>query len=365
MKSVKGYELIRKFGKNLLNNRAVIELKNNENINDNIKKISNAYNISKKNYHLPEKTKNNESKIHSKNILKEKKYIINVIIKKQEDNNLQYLDEYLQDIIRNINYTKSQNICDYSSNDIFSLQDTQYINQKSRNHTIQSIIYQSYIWKLNNETIYLTVNIMDRFIEKNKIKNKEYELIGLASFFIASKYEDIYSPDVQSLTNIFSFKYHYKDILDKETEILQSLDYSLHYISSYKILNLLYHLSNINDINLKHFADMILEISLTDLNIMKYSQIKRAIASFLFAKKMFAIKSGNNFIKLLFSYDEKEIENIIKKLFNSLKDIVILKDHQNLIAEKYRAAKFNSIFSAFEKKLNEKIAQKNKSKEQK
>ena len=75
------------------------------------------------------------------------------------------------------------------------------------------------------------------------------------------------------------------------------------------------------------------------------------------------IKSGNNFIKLLFLYNEIEIENIKKKLFNKLKDMVILKDQQNLIAEKYRASKFNSIFSAFEQKLNENISKKNKSKE--
>ena len=96
---------------------------------------------------------------------------------------------------------------------------------------------------------------------------------------------------------------------------------------------------------------------------MKYSQIKRAIASFIFAKKLFGIKSGNNFIKLLFSYDDNEIEKIVQKLFVILKDVVLLKNEQNLIAEKYRAAKFNSIFSAFEQKLNENIAKKKKSKE--
>ena len=173
MKSVKGYELTRKFGKNISNNRTVLEPKNNENINGNIIKYPKANILSKKNSHFPEKAK---SKIHLKNPLKEKKYKINIIISKQIDKNPQYLEEYFQDIIRNIKCTESQNICDYSTNSIFSLQDNQYINQKSRNYIIESIIYQSYLWKLNNETIYLTVNIMDRFIEKNKIQNKEYEL---------------------------------------------------------------------------------------------------------------------------------------------------------------------------------------------
>ena len=203
---------------------------------------------------------------------------------------------------------------------------------------------------------------MDRYINKNRINNKDYELIGLASFLIGSKYEDIYSPDAESLTKIFHFKYHYKYILEKESQILQSLDYNLIYVSSYKILNLIYHLSKINDINVKYFANMALDFSLTDLNIMKYSQIKRAVACFLFAKKIFGIKSGNNFIKLLFSYDDNEMEKLVKKLFILLKDVVLLNQEQNLIAEKYRSSRFNTIFSAFEKKLNEKIKMRIKAK---
>ena len=363
MNSVKEYELKRKFGKNLSNNNVVIDLKNNENINNNIIKYSKLNNISKKNYQILDKRKNNKSKIPLKSTHNEKKNKINILSTKPNENNTKYLEEYFQDIIRNIIFTESQNIANYYIDNFFFIQDSQYINKKARKFIIESIIYQSYIWKLNSDTFYLTVNIMDRYIQKNKIKNNEYELVGIASFFIASKYEDIYSPDVQSLSKIFSFKYHYEEILDEENKILKSLDYCLHYVSSYKILDLLLHISDINDINLKNFANMVLEISLTDLDIMKFSQIKRAIASFLLAKKMFGIKSGNNFIKLLFSYDANEIENIILKLFNALKDIVLSKDQQNLISEKYRSAKFNSIFSAFEKKLNEKIAKRIISKE--
>ena len=357
MKSKKEHEVKRKFGNNLSNNLKVINAKSKENINSN---IQNYAFLNEKNYKIKDRLKSKKSQIHSK---KEIKNQFKIILENPKEPNTLFLDEYLQDIIKNIIFHEHDNIVDYFNYEIFSLQDTQYINENSRKSIIELIAYYCYLWKLNTDSIYLFVNIMDRYIQKNKIKNNEYELIGLASFFIASKYEDIYSPDVEAISKIFSFKYHYEDILDKESQILQSLDYRFYYISSFKVLNLLYYLSDINNINVLHFASMALELSLIDLNIMKYSQIKRAVASFILAKKVFQIKSGNNFIKLLFYYEEKEIDIITKKLLIVLRDIVVLKDKNNLIAEKYRSSKFNSIFSSFENQLEKKIGKMNKSKE--
>ena len=357
MKSKKERDVKRKFGNNLLNNENVINLQNDENHYNNANKNNNINIISKKNQ-IHEKIKKNISIIPLKNLYNETKYNINILIKNPSKNNPEFLEEYFQDLIQHINFTVSQNILDYSTHNIFCLQDILYINQEKRKFIIESIIYQSFLWKLNPDSAYLMVNIMDRYIHKNRIKNNEYELIGLASFLIATKYEDIYAPDAQTLTKIFSYKYHYEDILDTERKILKSLDYCILYTSSYKILNLLYYLSNIENIHMKNFAGMFLEMSLTDLDLLKYSQIKRAIGCFILSKKIFGIKSGNNFIKFLFSYDEKEMENIVKKILRLSKDIVLIKEQQNLIAEKYRSARFNSIFNVFENKIKEKMEKK-------
>ena len=353
MKLVKVLQLKRKFGNNLSNNEQLINIKHRQDTLNNNKINHNNKCKSKKNNPI-------KSKVKFDYIIP----LISKLIPQLSKNNPRNEEEYLDEIIKNINYTQYENILNYSKDNIFSIQDMKYINEQTRKNIIETIIYHSYIWNLNPDSAFLAVNIMDRYSNKTKIKNKnDYELIGLGSFLIASKYEDIYSPDAETLTKIFEYKYHYKDILEKEEKILISLDYRLMYISSYKILNLLFHLSCINDTNLINFANMVLEFSLTEINMMKYTQIKRAIGCFIFAKRIFCNKSGNNFIKLLFSYDDNEIDKIVQKLFVILKDVVLLGHEQNLIAEKYRAVKFNAIFSAFEKKLNEKIRMRNKLKE--
>ena len=348
MKLKKEQDIKRKFGNNLSNNEIIINDKNRENINNNIQKYAL---VLMKNYQINNKIKCNNNKTRLK---KEIDNQLNNIQTKPNEYTNSYLYYYGDKVIKDMILNEYENVVDYSTNDIFSLQDIQYINQNTRKNIIEKIAFYCNFWKLKDDTIYLTVNIMDRYTLNNKINDNEYELIGLASFLIASKYEDIYPPDASTISKIFPYKCNYIDILNKEIQILQSLDYRFYYISSFKILDLLYYSSGIKDINVYFFACMTLEFSLIDLNIMKHSQIKRAIACFIFAKKFFGIKSGNHSIKLFFYYEQKEIQIIIRKLFTLLNDMVKFKDNYKNITEKYKSDKFNSIFSSFAKAMSEK-----------
>jgi G2/mitotic-specific cyclin-B, other len=43
-------------------------------------------------------------------------------------------------------------------------------------------------FKLLPETLYITVNLIDRFCELNTVKRSEFQLIGVTAMLIASKY---------------------------------------------------------------------------------------------------------------------------------------------------------------------------------
>ena len=51
--------------------------------------------------------------------------------------------------------------------------------------------------KLNPDTLYITVNIMDRFCIARKVARSQ--LIGIASLLIACKYEEIKAPKVYDM----------------------------------------------------------------------------------------------------------------------------------------------------------------------
>lgn len=46
------------------------------------------------------------------------------------------------------------------------------------------------------ETLYLTINLIDRFLSLKTMPRKELQLVGLGAMLIACKYEEIWAPEV-------------------------------------------------------------------------------------------------------------------------------------------------------------------------
>jgi len=51
-------------------------------------------------------------------------------------------------------------------------------------------------FKLVPETLYLTINLIDRYLEKNTVMWEKLQLVGVTAMLLASKYEEIYAPEV-------------------------------------------------------------------------------------------------------------------------------------------------------------------------
>ena len=52
-------------------------------------------------------------------------------------------------------------------------------------------------FKLLPETLFITVNLIDRYLSIINIKRNNLQLVGVTAMFIASKYEEIYAPEVK------------------------------------------------------------------------------------------------------------------------------------------------------------------------
>jgi cyclin B len=57
-------------------------------------------------------------------------------------------------------------------------------------------------FKLVNETLFLTINLIDRFLEKTLVSRKNLQLVGVTCMFIATKYEEIYPPDLKDFVYV-------------------------------------------------------------------------------------------------------------------------------------------------------------------
>ncbi|XP_047333529.1 G2/mitotic-specific cyclin S13-7-like [Impatiens glandulifera] len=83
-------------------------------------------------------------------------------------------------------------------------------------------------FELTMETLYLTINIMDRFLSSEpKTERDEFQLVGIGAMLMASKYEEIWAPEVNDLVSISDGSYSHKEILRMEKRILERLEWNL------------------------------------------------------------------------------------------------------------------------------------------
>lgn len=64
------------------------------------------------------------------------------------------------------------------------------------------------------ETLYLTVNLIDRFLERQTVSRKKLQLVGVTAMLLACKYEEISVPVVEDFIVISDKAYTRTEVLD-------------------------------------------------------------------------------------------------------------------------------------------------------
>lgn len=84
-------------------------------------------------------------------------------------------------------------------------------------------------YSLLQETLFLTIHILDRIASKVHIVRQQYQLIGIAALWIASKYEENHGrvPTLKNLCYISCQAYQDKEILSMERMILHHLSFDV------------------------------------------------------------------------------------------------------------------------------------------
>jgi cyclin B len=65
-----------------------------------------------------------------------------------------------------------------------------------------------------SETLFLTTNLIDRFLTKDSVSRKNLQLVGVTAMLLAAKYEEIWAPEVRDFVYISDKAYNRQQILD-------------------------------------------------------------------------------------------------------------------------------------------------------
>ncbi|EJS44407.1 clb3p [Saccharomyces arboricola H-6] len=82
-------------------------------------------------------------------------------------------------------------------------------------------------FQLLPETLYLCINIIDRYLCKKIVPVNKFQLVGAASLFIAAKYEEINCPTIKDFVYMSENCFSKEELLDAERTILNGLEFEL------------------------------------------------------------------------------------------------------------------------------------------
>ena len=325
----------------IINNEEVKE----EEITIEIKKEDNSYLTHK----------NNDSKIESHSFNNEindddekyENYYIDISKIKSDS---QIPKEYINKIYRNLLMEEEKDI---SAMPVYEeIKSQKEINLQMRSILVDWIIDVHYKFGFTDETLFMTILIIDRYISYKQISRIKFQLLGITSMLLACKHEEINVPKVEDFIYITDNAYTKNEVFHMENDILNALNFELLYpspIKFYEILSLKFNFDKFHHLLGKY----LMESFLIDLNwinykpsviscaciyiVMKYG--KKENYQEAYNKKYYNLNESNFFCsKFNNEYDIKEcaknicsyVDNINKTCFLSCKKKYVTKENEKV-----------------------------------
>ncbi|KAE8667600.1 G2/mitotic-specific cyclin S13-6 [Hibiscus syriacus] len=198
----------------------VVNMKNN-------KKVTQSEESSKKKQHTFSSALTARSKAAHGIANKPKEEIVHDIDEADANNHLAGV-EYVEDIYKFYKSVENES----RPSDYMHLQTD--INEKMRSILVDWLIDVHQKFELSPEALYLTINLIDRFLSVKVVPRIELQLLGMSAMLIATKYEEIWPPEVNDLVCIADRAYTHEQILLMEKTILGRLEWTVtvptHYV---------------------------------------------------------------------------------------------------------------------------------------
>jgi hypothetical protein len=188
--------------------------------------------------------------------------------------------EYANDIF---DYLRELEVRSVPNADYMSHQDD--LEWKTRGILVDWLIEVHTRFHLLPETLFLAVNIIDRFLSEKVVQLDRLQLVGITAMFIASKYEEVLSPHVENFKKIADDGFSEAEILSAERFILGTLNYDLSYPNPMNFLRRVSKADNY-DIQSRTIGKYLTEISLLDHRFMSFRPSHVAAASMYLARLM-------------------------------------------------------------------------------
>ncbi|KAG4214182.1 hypothetical protein ERO13_A01G105300v2 [Gossypium hirsutum] len=157
------------------------------------------------------------------------------------------------------------------------------INEKMRAILIDWLIEVHYKFELMEETLYLTVKVIDRFLSVHQVVRKKLQLVGITAMLLACKYEEVSVPVVEDLILISDKAYSRKEVLDMEKLMINTLQFNLSSPTPYVFMRRFLKAAQSNK-KLELLSFFMIELCLVEYEMLKFPPSLLAAAAIFTAQ---------------------------------------------------------------------------------
>lgn len=220
--------------------------------------------------------------------------------------------------------------------------------QKDINHSMRSILIDWLVevseeYKLDTETLYLSVSYLDRFLSHMAVVRNKLQLVGTAAMYIASKYEEIYPPDVGEFVFLTDDSYTKAQVLRMEQVILKILSFDLCTPTAYVFINTYAVMCEMPE-RLKYLTLYISELSLMEGDTyLQYLPSIMSSASLALARHILGMEMWTPQLEEITTYKVEDLKTVVLQLTQTHK--LAEESNTQAMREKYNREKYKKVAS--------------------
>jgi len=242
-------------------------------------------------------------------------------------NNIQVPKDYINIIYYNL--LKEEDIGILPKAEFDYMKNQKELNEKMRSILIDWIIDVHFKFGFTDETLFMTVSIIDRYLTVTQIKRSNFQLLGITALLIACKHEEIDLPKVDDFIYITDNAYVKDDVIKMEEDVLSKLNFSFLYPSPIKFFE---YLSLHFNFEKKHhlMGKYLMETFLLDIKNTKYKPSIISCACAYIVMKFFKFQNYyESYHKKFYTLDENKDKYSESNIKECAKDICLFVDNIN------------------------------------
>jgi len=168
-------------------------------------------------------------------------------------------------------------------------------------------------YKLNDETLYLAVNYVDRFLSQMAVLRGKLQLVGTAAMLLASKFEEIWAPEVTEFVYITDETYTRQQVLRMEHLMIKVLKFDICCVTPLSFINRLLKASQADEQTCK-FARFLCDLTLLEYSIVKFCPSLVATAVVLQANYVVRGTGWSDTLEHYSGYSYEAVKPVIEEI---------------------------------------------------